>query len=289
MSCDCHIHMILDGVYYRAAIDHQRIEPDEALIRERLRAYAAQGVTFLRDGGDAWGVCMATARLAPEYDIDYRAPAFPIYCRGHYGSFIGRGFEDLRQYRALVAEAKMLGADFIKIMISGLMDFNHYGVITSAPLPDGTIAEMIHIAHGEGFSVMAHANGAATVRAAAEAGVDSVEHGAYLDAAALRAMAAHGTVWTPTLATIGNLLGCGRYPDAVLEPLLEGQQRNLRAFAAMGGIIAPGSDAGAYLVPHVQGAADEMRYLAAALGADADALIARGAAEIRRRFKPNAL
>ena len=59
--------------------------------------------------------------------------------------------------------------------------------------------------------------------------------------------------------------------------------------SVLGAKIAPGSDAGAYLVPHVQGAADEMRYLAALLGADADALLARGAAEIRRRFKPNAL
>ena len=285
MPCDCHIHMILDGVYYRAAIDHQRVQPDEALIRARLQDYAARGVAFLRDGGDAWGVCLAAARLAPEYGIDYRTPAFPIYCRGHYGGFIGRGFEDMRQYRSLVSEAKMLGADFIKIMISGLMDFDHYGVITGTPLAAETIAEMIHIAHGEGFAVMAHANGAETVRAAAEAGVDSIEHGAYLDETALRAMAAHSTVWVPTLATIGNLIGCGRYSDAVLKPLLALQQKNLRAFSAMGGAIAPGSDAGAFRVPHVQGAADERRYLEEALGEETDALLARGAAEIQRRFR----
>ena len=53
MLGDCHIHMILDGVYYRAAIDHQKERPDEALIRNRLADYAARGITFLRDGGDA--------------------------------------------------------------------------------------------------------------------------------------------------------------------------------------------------------------------------------------------
>ena len=285
MPCDCHIHMILDGVYYRAAIDHQKSKPDEELIRSRLASYAAHGVTFLRDGGDAWGVGLAAAKLANEYGIDYRSPAFPIYNIGHYGSFIGRGFEDMKAYRALISEAKALGADFIKIMISGLMDFDRYGVITGEPYKEDLISEMIHIAHGEGFAVMAHANGANTLRVAAEAGVDSIEHGAYPDEAALKAMASHQVIWTPTLSTIGNLIGCGRYRDDVLSPLLREQMQALRDYADMGGIIACGSDAGAYLVPHVQGASDEYRYLTRALGADAETILQRGEAEIRQRFK----
>ena len=284
MFADCHMHMILDGVYYRAAIDAQRERPDEALIRARLSAYRAAGVTFLRDGGDAWGVGAFAAKLAPEYGIDYRTPAFPIHRNGRYGGFIGRGYDAPREYAALVAEAKAAGANFIKIMISGLMDFDRYGAITSEPLPPGEITELIHIAHGEGLCVMAHANGADTVRAAAMAGVDSVEHGAYLDEAALEAMAEAGTVWTPTISTIGNLIGEGRYPDTVLQPLFELQAENLRRFAAMGGKIAPGSDAGAYAVPHVQGALDEYRYLTAILGDGAEELLDAGVREIARRF-----
>ena len=285
MRADCHMHMILDGVYYRAAIDAQRNRPDEALIRARLEAYRAAGIRFLRDGGDAWGVGAFAAKLAPEYGIDYRTPIFPIHKKGHYGAFIGRGWDSLREYAALVAEARNAGADFIKIMISGLMDFDHYGVITSEPLPAAEIAELIRIAHAEGLSVMAHANGAETVRAAAEAGVDSVEHGAYLDAAALRAMADAGTIWVPTISTIGNLIGEGRYPDAVLKPLFKLQAENIRSFAKMGGTIAPGSDAGAYAVPHVQGALDEYKYLTEILGEGAETVLEAGAREIMRRFQ----
>ncbi len=284
MLADCHMHMILDGVYYRAAIDHQREEPDEALIRSRLAAYRGAGIAFLRDGGDAWGVGAYAAKLAPEYGIDYRTPVFPIHHRGRYGGFIGRGYDTLAEYAALVAEAKAAGANFIKIMISGLMDFDRFGVITSSPLPPEEIAELIRIAHGEGFHVMAHANGAETVRAAAEAGVDSVEHGAYLDEEALAAMAENGAIWTPTISTVGNLIGEGRYPDAVLKPLFELQAENIRRFSAMGGTVAPGSDAGAYAVPHVQGALDEYRYLAEILGEGAEAKLAAGVAEIARRF-----
>ena len=70
MFGDCHIHMILDGVYYRAAIDAQKERVDEALVRARLEAYRDAGIHFLRDGGDAWGVGSFAARIAGEYGID---------------------------------------------------------------------------------------------------------------------------------------------------------------------------------------------------------------------------
>ena len=43
---------------------------------------------------------------------------------------------------------------------------------------------------------------------------------AYMDAECVSQLAESGAIWTPTLATIGNLIGCGRYPDDVLRPLL---------------------------------------------------------------------
>ena len=163
MFGDCHIHMILDGVYYRAAIDAQKERVDEALVRARLEAYREAGIHFLRDGGDAWGVGSFAARIAGEYGIDYRTPAFPIHRKGRYGGFIGRGYDTLKEYATLVGLARKQGADFIKIMISGLMDFDYYGKITSEPLDPAEIRKLIRIAHSEGFAVMAHDNGADTV------------------------------------------------------------------------------------------------------------------------------
>lgn len=285
MLGDCHIHMILDGVYYRAAIDAQRNHPDEGCIRSRLEAYRSRGIRFLRDGGDAWGVGAFAARIASEYEIDYRTPIFPIYRRGRYGSFIGRGFSNLSEYTALVDEARDSGADFIKIMISGLMDFEHLGVITSQPLEAEEIGEMIAIAHQRHMCVMAHANGSRTVRAAVEAGVDSIEHGAYLDAETIACLARSGAVWVPTLVTVGNLIGDGRYPDGVLRPLLKGQMEAVRSCARLGGKVALGSDNGAYRVPHVQGTLDEAQLLRQALGDGAEAVLADGEREIRKRFR----
>lgn len=284
MRADCHIHMVLDGVYWRDAIARHQSDAREALVRETLAAYQKQGITYLRDGGDRWGVCTLAARLAPEYAIRYRTPAFPIHRAGHYGGFIGRGFETMEEYRALVLEARRQGADFIKIMISGLMDFDRFGVLTDEPLPPEEIREMVAFAHEVGFAVMAHANGDRTVAAAISAGVDSIEHGAYLREETLHQLAQSDTVWTPTLVTVGNLIGDGRFPDTVLRPLLEGAMCNVALAARLGAKIAVGSDAGAYRVAHARGAKEEYALLAKAIGADADKVLARGVRAIAEKF-----
>ena len=135
---------------------------------------------------------------------------------------------------------------------------------------------------------MAHANGAQTVSAALDAGVDSIEHGAYMDAECVSQLAESGAVWTPTLATIGNLIGCGRYPDDVLRPLLALQMENVAECVRQGGTVAAGSDAGAYLVPHCKGIADEVALLRYAIGESADAELVRAESEVRRRFRRSA-
>lgn len=285
MLSDCHVHMLLDGDYYKTAIDRHRSAPDEDFIRGTLEAYRRMGYGYLRDGGDRWGVGARARDLAEEYGIEYRSPLFPIYKKGHYGGFIGRGFETMAEYRALVQEVRRGGGDFIKLMISGLMDFSRFGVLSEPGLAPETIREMVHIAHEEGFAVMAHANGAETVTAAAEAGVDSVEHGAYLTEESLRAMAEAGTVWVPTLATIGCLLGDGRYPEREVREILASARENVRRFAALGGALAPGSDAGAYRVYHGKGGLEERALLKEALGAETEKRLDRGTEEIRRRFR----
>ena len=281
---DCHIHMVLDGVNWKDAIARHKAAPQEALIRQTLGPYQALGFSYLRDGGDRWGAGALAAKLAPEYGIRYRTPCFPIYKTGHYGSFIGRGFSTPAEYRALVRAAKAAGAHFIKIMISGLMDFEHYGVLTDEPLAPGEIADMIAGAHAEGFSVMAHANGDSAVRAALAAGVDSLEHGAYLSPETRSQLAESHAVWVPTLVTIGNLIGDGRFPDAALRPLLAFQQRSVRDAAARGAMIACGSDAGAYRVLHAQGGLDEQALLRRTLGPTADQILTQGNTEIQKRF-----
>ena len=282
MRADCHMHMILDGYEWRGAIARHNPVPDESWIRGILKTYQELGFTYLRDGGDRWGAGAKARELAPEYGITYRTPLAPLCKAGHYGTFIGEKYENLKEYADLVRKHRANGADFIKIMISGLMDFDRCGVLTEPGFPDAEIRELIHIAHEEGFAVMAHCNGARTAEAAAKYGIDSIDHGAYLDADALAAMKEAGCIWCPTLSTIGNLRGKGRFNEEAVQAILKIAMENVSAFAAMGGTIAPGTDAGAWAVPH--GSLTEFELLREAIGENADAVMDRGTQAIMERF-----
>lgn len=276
---DCHMHMILDGVEWKSAIARHRDGPDEGFIRKALACWRDAGYSYLRDGGDRWGAGKRARELAPEYGIVYRTPLSPLCKKGHYGAFIGESYVNLKEYAELVRKMRRNGADFIKIMISGLMDFDVFGRLSEEGLTKEEIKELIHIAHEEGFSVMAHANGAAVVEAAAAAGVDSVEHGAYQNGDSLAAMAENGTVWVPTLSTIGNLRGKGRFDERAVCAILESAMENVAAYR---GLIAPGSDAGAWQVFH--GGRSEYELLRQALGERFDSAMKLGKQAILDRF-----
>ena len=187
-----HAHIFMNALDYRQAVKDHEKAPDEKLIREHLKAYQEKNVSFVRDGGDYLRVSQRAREIAPEYGIDYRTPVFAIHKKGHYGGIVGRAFETMKEYTALVREVKREGGDFIKIMTTGIMDFDTDGSITGTALSFEEVREMVHIAHEEGFSVMSHTNGAKAVKEAAMAGVDSIEHGNYADEEAVKIMAEQG-------------------------------------------------------------------------------------------------
>ena len=286
MFGECHAHIIMDGVNYRHAIDLHRNGPDDNVIREHLKIYQDRGITFVRDGGDALGVSARAKELAPEYGIDYRTPVFAIHKEGHYGSIVGKNFSTMPEFHKRVLEAKEQSADFIKIMTTGLLDFNAHGAITGTPLDATEVKEMVHIAHEEGMAVMSHTNGTYGVQAAVEAGVDSLEHGNYMNEESLAMLSESHTVWVPTLVTVRNLLGDGRYADETLRPIIETAEENVRKAFGLGVKVAPGSDAGAYRLLHGQGIQDEMQAFVQILGNEEKAYqwLMEGEMEIRKKF-----
>ena len=288
MFGEFHAHIIMDGVNYRRAVDMHKNGPDDQIIKAHLKAYQDKGITFVRDGGDALGVSLRAKEIAPEYGIDYRTPVFAIHKEGHYGSIVGKSFATMREFHDRVLEAKKAGADFIKIMTTGIMDFNAHGAVTGTPLDAAEVKEMVHIAHEEGMNVMSHTNGDYGVQAAVEAGVDSLEHGNYMNEDSLAMLAQSHTVWVPTLVTVRNLMGDGRYEDEVLWPIIESAKENVRKAFQLGIKVAPGSDAGAYRVLHGQGIQDEMdsfvEFLEEEKRDDVYRWLADGEAEIKKKF-----
>jgi hypothetical protein len=89
--------MVLDGVDWKAAIARHSATPDNGFIRKTLQCYKDAGYTYLRDGGDRWGVGKAARALAGEYGITYRTPLSPLCKKGHYGAFIGESYGDFKE------------------------------------------------------------------------------------------------------------------------------------------------------------------------------------------------
>jgi imidazolonepropionase-like amidohydrolase len=149
------------------------------------------------------------------------------------------------------------GADLIKIMPSG-------GVLdesSSSENPQMTLAEIqavVAAAHDYGFTVAAHAHGAEAIRRAVLGGVDSIEHGTFMDDQDMRLMKQHGTWYVPTIIAGEFVMGKakeGWYPPQVARKALEVGPKIMatagKAYKA-GVKIAFGTDAGVY--PHGENA-----------------------------------
>ena len=150
------------------------------------------------------------------------------------------------------------GVDLIKIMPSGgVLDESSSGDNAQMTLEE--IKAVVATAHDYGFTVAAHAHGAEAIRRAVIGGVDSIEHGTYMDAEDMKLMVEHGTWYVPTIIA-GDFVARqskvpGYYPPqvaakaAAIGPLIQATAG--RAYKAHVK-IAFGTDAAVY--PHGQNA-----------------------------------
>lgn len=151
-----------------------------------------------------------------------------------------------------------LGDDLVKIMPSGgVLDEGGSGDNSQMTLEE--IRAVVATAHDYGFPVAAHAHGAEAIRRAVIGGVDSIEHGTFMDAEDMKLMVEHGTWYVPTIIA-GDFVARqakvpGYYPATVaakaaaIGPLIQATAG--RAYKAHVK-IAFGTDAAVY--PHGQNA-----------------------------------
>lgn len=150
-----------------------------------------------------------------------------------------------------VRRASQNGADVIKITATGGV-LSQQGRGLGAHFTSDEMKAIADTAHSLGLNVMAHAHGARGVEAAANAGIDTIEHGTYIDDAGIKAMKANGTVLIPTLMAfqgISERLGKGVYTPVVEEKVRAVAER-AKVFmgeAHRAGVkIAFGTDAGVF-------------------------------------------
>lgn len=155
------------------------------------------------------------------------------------------GVEECRKHtRILLRE----GADVIKIMATG-------GVMTEGVEPGNaqlTMEEMrvcVEEAHKAGKKTATHAQGNQGIRNALDAGIDSIEHGIYLDDVTISQMLRQQTYLVPTLAAPRRIVdeGEGKLPDSVMRKartVIDAHVESFKQAYAAGVKIAVGTDAG---------------------------------------------
>ncbi|MDB5974082.1 MAG: amidohydrolase family protein [Nevskia sp.] len=146
------------------------------------------------------------------------------------------------------------GADLIKIMPSGgVLDESRSA--DNPQLTEEEIKAVVAAAHDYGFTVAAHAHGAESIRRAVVGGVDSIEHGTFMDEQDMKLMKERGTWFVPTVIAGETVTAkaqiAGYFPPQVaLKAAAVGPKilDTLSRAYKYGVKIAFGTDAGVY--PH---------------------------------------
>lgn len=246
---DAHVHFSLSGE--RTVEEVIGLSDAElALIEARnARRTLESGVT----GARVMGARDVDVHVRDRIDSgDVPGPRTVANCRsitatGGHGHHLGREITGADDARRAVREQAKRGADFIKFMATG-------GVTTpgsdpnAVALTDDEVEAIVDESHRRGLHTATHAHGGAGVKAAVEAGVDTVEHGTLLDDEAIDMLAREDVTLVPTLSAprriVRNVDAATEEDRTKTEAVYERHLDSFRRAVEAGVRIAGGTDAG---------------------------------------------
>ena len=246
-----HAHLDFDGdPNFHVAARLMEEQASTLFAARSARTALESGVTTVRDLGNKFAVGVAVRDAIKAGYL----PGPRIYAAGHaicmtggHGWFIGHETDGPHEMRKAVRRNLRLGVDCIKVIATG-------GVLSpgvevgSAQLDEDELAVAVREAHKAGKRVAAHAIANAGIKNAVRAGVDSIEHGCYLDREAIAAMKKRGTWYVPTLAAphgiCRHLAEVPAYAARKATQVYEAHRESFKAALRAGVRIATGTDAG---------------------------------------------
>ncbi len=202
MNMHVHLGLILPGKM-KAELANESEAALALRMADGARGVLQAGVTTIRLPGDT-----AHADIALDRAIKKGQAIGPrIYSAGEAVTITG-GHGSKKDGKAnfdgpyeLVKEARrqiMAGAKWVKILISGGIATDGGGLAAALMTPE-EINAVVDAAHRFGAKVTAHSGSSVATSIAVDAGIDSIEHGYFLDEKTLRKMKKHGTYLVPTI------------------------------------------------------------------------------------------
>ncbi len=235
---DMHVHLTGESSPTSEIDSIKKGEADEAYdsVVYAKRTLLA-GFTTVRNVGDDWNITISLKQAIADGKIEgprvFTAGRAIGTRGGHadatnsFGPFLTSDDPRLNTIcngadgcRDAVRQRYKDGADSIKITATG-------GVLSiaksgSAPqFTDEEIAAIVSTAHDYGMKVAAHAHGAEGIKRAVRNGVDSIEHGTFMDDECIRLMKEHGTHYVPTISAGRFVYEHAQDPDyfpAIVRP-----------------------------------------------------------------------
>jgi imidazolonepropionase-like amidohydrolase len=252
---DAHVHLVASGHPDLAAgLPKSEAERTIAAV-VNARRQLESGVTLVRDLGAPGDEAVLVGRA-----VEAGAIAGPrvvaagpaVTMTGGHIPYLGRVNDGPDAMRTAVRANLAMGARCIKVVATG-------GVLTPGVDPrepaytQPELDALVEEAHRLGLTVAAHAIGEGGVAAALRAGVDSVEHGMFLDEAAIELFLATGARLSATFSAPWGILGGPSVPGWIKDrarPAAEAQVRSFRAAVQAGVPAVAGTDAGTPDNPH---------------------------------------
>lgn len=268
---DAHVHLDLEAG--PDILAGWRSEPSVrglVIFRSGLCALAG-GVTSVRDLGCADHATLHYARLVDEGRVigpRVAACGRMIMRPGGHASEVGRVADGPAELQAAAREQLQAGARVVKVMASG--GFSTPGDPRRAELSVEDLRTVVAEAHRASRPVAAHAHATDAIAACLAAGVDTIEHGAFLDASQVEELSAREIPLVPTLRAI-DVVGPGSGLDADVVAGVDAArgryESSIRRAIAGRVQIAAGTDAGTPLNGH-GGLVDELeRYVGLGMSA----------------------
>lgn len=259
---DPHVHLFLEGISdAKARTLRWKEDKETTLIRavNNMAQAISQGVTTVRDLGGPYEI---NTLLKKAVNQGVTAGPRVLTARraisitgGHFHYAGGREADGPDEMVKAVREQVKGGADCIKIMMTGAVNFVRQDAgIVELSLSEAQTA--VNEAQRLKRSVAVHANGISGVRQALTVGVNTLEHGALIDEATVDLITDNKVYWIPTLVPFERMLDYGRYhktktmPAGGVETVYLRHKAMVTRAIQFGAKIVAGTDAGALGVEH---------------------------------------
>jgi len=255
---DCHIHIMIDGSPDPlAAAVRNSLQMTTLLAAAHAKNTLMAGVTTARDMGGTGNVDIAIRDAIKNCVI--RGPrmlvsGLQICMTGGHGWEFGREADGPDEVRKAAREQIKAGCDIVKLMATG-------GIMTPGVEPGAaqfTEEEMsagVEEAHKANRKSASHAQGTKGILNSLKAGIDTIEHGFFLNEECVSLMVKNNVPLIPTLAggeLIEKAANMG-IPDFIVEKnrqVLKAQLQSLAMAREAGIMIGMGADCGTPLLPH---------------------------------------